>query len=173
MIAGLDRPDSGTVRVNGKHYPGAAAPMGELGILLDARSVHPGLSARGNLLALARTAGIGRRRVDEVIELAGLGEVAGTRAGGFSLGMGQRLGGVRAEPVNGLDPDGVRWIRLLLKSLAAEGRTVLVSSHLMSEMAQTATQLVVLGRGKLITEASVEDFTGHATGTGVLVRTPE
>ena len=136
MIAGLDRPDSGTVRVNGKHYPHAAAPMAELGILLDARSVHPGLSARNNLLALARTAGIGRRRVDEVIELAGLGEVAGTRAGGFSLGMGQRLGVAAAllgqpqtvvldEPVNGLDPDGVRWIRLLLKSLAAEGRTVL------------------------------------------------
>jgi ABC-2 type transport system ATP-binding protein len=157
--------------------------MAELGILLDARSVHPGLSARANLLALARTAGIGRRRVDEVIELAGLGEVAGTRAGGFSLGMGQRLGVAAAllgrpqtvvldEPVNGLDPDGVRWIRLLLKSLAAEGRTVLVSSHLMSEMAQTATRLVVLGRGRLITETSVEDFTGRAAA-GVLVRTPE
>ena len=122
MIAGLDRPTTGTVRVNGKHYPGAAAPMSELGILLDARSVHPGLSARNNLLALARTAGIGRRRVDEVIELAGLAEVAGSRAGGFSLGMGQRLGVAAAllgqpqtvvldEPVNGLDPDGVRWIR--------------------------------------------------------------
>jgi ABC-2 type transport system ATP-binding protein len=185
LIAGLDRPTSGTVRVNGKFYPGAAAPMAELGILLDARSVHPGLSARNNLLALARTAGIGRRRVDEVIELAGLAEVAGTRAGGFSLGMGQRLGVAAAllgqprtvvldEPVNGLDPDGVRWIRLLLKSLADEGRTVFVSSHLMSEMAQTATRLVVLGRGKLITEASVEDFTNHAAaGGGVLVRTPE
>jgi ABC-2 type transport system ATP-binding protein len=185
LIAGLDRPTSGTVRVNGKHYPHAAAPMAELGILLDARSVHPGLSARNNLLALARTAGIGRRRVDEVIELAGLAEVAGSRAGGFSLGMGQRLGVAAAllgqprtvvldEPVNGLDPDGVRWIRLLLKSLADEGRTVFVSSHLMSEMAQTATRLVVLGRGKLITEASVEDFTNHATaGGGVLVRTPE
>lgn len=183
VIAGLDRPTSGTVRVNGKHYPEAAAPMSELGILLDARSVHPGLSARNNLLALARTAGIGRRRVDEVIELAGLGEVAGTRAGGFSLGMGQRLGVAAAllgqpqtvvldEPVNGLDPDGVRWIRLLLKSLAAEGRTVFVSSHLMSEMAQTATRLVVLGRGRLISETSVEDFTDHAAG-GVLVRTPE
>jgi ABC-2 type transport system ATP-binding protein len=183
VIAGLDRPTSGTVRVNGKHFAGAAAPMSELGILLDARSVHPGLSARSNLLALARTAGIGRRRVDEVIELAGLGEVAGTRAGGFSLGMGQRLGVAAAllgqpqtvvldEPVNGLDPDGVRWIRLLLKSLAAEGRTVFVSSHLMSEMAQTATRLVVLGRGKLISETSVEDFTGHAAA-GVLVRTPE
>ena len=185
LIAGLDRPTSGTVRVNGKHYPRAAAPMAELGILLDARSVHPGLSARNNLLALARTAGIGRRRVDEVIELAGLAEVAGSRAGGFSLGMGQRLGVAAAllgqprtvvldEPVNGLDPDGVRWIRLLLKSLADEGRTVFVSSHLMSEMAQTATRLVVLGRGKLITEASVEDFTSHAAaGGGVLVRTPE
>jgi ABC-2 type transport system ATP-binding protein len=185
LIAGLDRPTSGTVRVNGKHYPDAAAPMSELGILLDARSVHPGLSARNNLLALARTAGIGRRRVDDVIELAGLAEVAGTRAGGFSLGMGQRLGVAAAllgqprtvvldEPVNGLDPDGVRWIRLLLKSLADEGRTVFVSSHLMSEMAQTATRLVVLGRGKLISEASVEDFTSHAAASGgVLVRTPE
>ncbi len=121
LIAGLDRPTSGTVRVNGKHYPDAAAPMSELGILLDARSVHPGLSARNNLLALARTAGIGRRRVDEVIELAGLGEVAGTRAGGFSLGMGQRLGVAAAllgqpqtvvldEPVNGLDPDERRGL---------------------------------------------------------------
>jgi ABC-2 type transport system ATP-binding protein len=184
VIAGLDRPTSGTVRVNGKHYPHAAGPMSELGILLDARSVHPGLSARNNLLALARTAGIGRRRVDEVIELAGLAEVAGTRAGGFSLGMGQRLGVAAAllgrpqtvvldEPVNGLDPDGVRWIRLLLKSLAAEGRTVFVSSHLMSEMAQTATRLVVLGRGQLISESSVEDFTGRATAGGILVRTPE
>jgi ABC-2 type transport system ATP-binding protein len=183
VIAGLDRPTSGTVRVYGKHFPDAAAPMSELGILLDARSVHPGLSARNNLLALARTAGIGRRRVDEVIELAGLGEVAGTRAGGFSLGMGQRLGVAAAllgqpqtvvldEPVNGLDPDGVRWIRLLLKSLAAEGRTVFVSSHLMSEMAQTATRLVVLGRGRLISETSVEDFVDHAAA-GVLVRTPD
>jgi ABC-2 type transport system ATP-binding protein len=183
VIAGLDRPTSGTVRVNGQHYPHASAPMAELGILLDARSVHPGLSARSNLLALARTAGLGRRRVDEVIELAGLGEVAGSRAGGFSLGMGQRLGVAAAllgqpqtvvldEPVNGLDPDGVRWIRVLLKSLAAEGRTVFVSSHLMSEMAQTATRLVVLGRGQLISETSVADFTDRAAA-GVLVRTPE
>ncbi len=183
LIAGLDRPTTGTVRVNGRHYPQAAAPMSELGILLDARSVHPGLSARSNLLALARTAGIGRRRVDEVIELAGLGDVSSRRAGGFSLGMGQRLGVAAAllgqpqtvvldEPVNGLDPDGVRWIRLLLKSLAAEGRTVFVSSHLMSEMAQTATRLVVLGRGQLISDTSVEDFTSRAA-VGVLVRTPE
>jgi ABC-2 type transport system ATP-binding protein len=184
VIAGLDRPTSGTVRVNGKHYPDSAAPMSELGILLDARSVHPGLSARNNLLALARTAGIGRRRVDEVIELAGLAEVASARAGGFSLGMGQRLGVAAAllgqpqtvvldEPVNGLDPDGVRWIRLLLRSLAEEGRTVFVSSHLMSEMAQTATRLVVLGRGKLVAETSVDDFIGRAAPGGVLVRTPE
>ena len=184
VIAGLDRPTSGTVRVNGKRYPGCAAPMSELGILLDAKSVHPGLSARNNLLALARTAGIGRRRVDEVIELAGLAEVAGARAGGFSLGMGQRLGVAAAllgqpqtvvldEPVNGLDPDGVRWIRLLLRSLADEGRTVFLSSHLMSEMAQTATRLVILGRGKLVAETSVEDFVGHAAVGDVLVRTPE
>jgi ABC-2 type transport system ATP-binding protein len=184
VIAGLDRPTSGTVRVNGKHYPRCAAPMSELGILLDARSIHPGLSARNNLLALARTAGIGRRRVDEVIELAGLADAAGGRAGGFSLGMGQRLGVAAAllgqpqtvvldEPVNGLDPDGVRWIRLLLRSLAEEGRTVFVSSHLMSEMAQTATRLVIVGRGKLIAETSVEDFIGHAATGEVLVRTPE
>jgi ABC-2 type transport system ATP-binding protein len=184
VIAGLDRPTAGTVRVNGKRYPGCAAPMSELGILLDAKSVHPGLSARNNLLALARTAGIGRRRVDEVIELAGLAEVAGSRAGGFSLGMGQRLGVAAAllgqprtvvldEPVNGLDPDGVRWIRLLLRSLAEEGRTVFLSSHLMSEMAQTATRLVILGRGKLVAETSVEDFVGHAAAGDVLVRTPE
>jgi ABC-2 type transport system ATP-binding protein len=184
VIAGLDRPTSGTVRVNGKQYPRCAAPMSELGILLDARSVHPGLSARNNLLALARTSGISRRRVDEVIELAGLAEVAGTRAGGFSLGMGQRLGVAAAllgrpqtvvldEPVNGLDPDGVRWIRLLLRSLADEGRTVLVSSHLMSEMAQTASRLVVIGRGKLIAETSVDDFIGHAANGDVQVRTPE
>jgi ABC-2 type transport system ATP-binding protein len=184
MIAGLDRPTSGTVRVNGKHYPHCTAPMSELGILLDARSVHPGLSARNNLLALARTAGLGRRRVDEVIELVGLADVAGTRAGGFSLGMGQRLGVAAAllgrpqtvvldEPVNGLDPDGVLWIRQLLKSLAGEGRTVFVSSHLMSEMAQTATRLVIVGRGKLIAETSVEDFIDHAAAGDVLVRTPE
>jgi ABC-2 type transport system ATP-binding protein len=184
VIAGLDRPTSGTVRVNGKRYPGCPAPMSELGILLDAKSVHPGLSARNNLLALARTAGISRRRVDEVIELAGLTEVAGARAGGFSLGMGQRLGVAAAllgqprtvvldEPVNGLDPDGVRWIRLLLRSLAEEGRTVFLSSHLMSEMAQTATRLVILGRGKLVAETSVEDFVGHAAAGDVLVRTPE
>jgi ABC-2 type transport system ATP-binding protein len=184
VIAGLDRPTSGTVRVNGKQYRRSAAPMSELGILLDARSVHPGLSARSNLLALARTSGIGRRRVDEVIELAGLAEVARARAGGFSLGMGQRLGVAAAllgrpqtvvldEPVNGLDPDGVRWIRLLLRSLAEEGRTVLVSSHLMSEMAQTATRLVVIGRGQLIAETSVEDFIGHAATGDVQVRTPE
>jgi ABC-2 type transport system ATP-binding protein len=171
MIAGLDRPTSGTVRVNGTHYPQAAAPMSELGILLDARSVHPGMSARNNLLALARTAGIGRRRVDEVIDLAGLGEVAGTRAGGFSLGMGQRLGVAAAllgqpqtvvldEPVNGLDPDGVRWIRLLLKSLAAEGRTVFVSSHLLDEIEKTCHAAAVIDRGRLIAQGPISELIG-------------
>jgi ABC-2 type transport system ATP-binding protein len=184
VIAGLDRPDSGTVRVNGKHYPGAAAPMSELGILLDARSVHPGLSARNNLLALARTAGIGRRRVDEVIELAGLGEVTATRAGGFSLGMGQRLGIAAAllgdprvlmfdEPINGLDPEGVVWIRNLLRSLAAEGRTVFLSSHLMSEMSITADRLIIIGRGRLIAQTTVEDFLSGASGNFVRVRSPQ
>src|ERR1700722_14643607 len=178
MIAGLDRPTSGTVRVNGKNYPGAAAPMAELGILLDARSGQPGLSARKNLLALARTAGVRRPPG------GGGAGVAGPRAGGFPRGMGRRRGVAAAllgrpqtvvldEPVNGLDPDGVRWIRLLLRSLADEGRTVLVSSHLMRAMAQTAGGLVVIGRGKLIAETSVQDFVGHAATGDVRVRTPE
>ena len=157
--------------------------MSELGILLDAKC-PPWVVGPQRSLALARTASIGQRRVDEVIELAGLAEVAGARAGGFSLGMGQRLGVAAAllgqprtvvldEPVNGLDPDGVRWIRLLLRSLAEEGRTVFLSSHLMSEMAQTATRLVILGRGELVAETSIEDFVGHAADGDVLVRTPE
>ena len=158
MILGLDAPTAGTVRVNGKAYREHAAPLHEVGALLEARSVHTGRSAFNHLLALAQTAGIPRRRVDDVVELVGLGEVARKRAGGFSLGMGQRLGIASAllgdphtlildEPVNGLDPDGIRWIRNLLKSLAAEGRAVFVSSHLMSEMAQTAEHLIVVGRG--------------------------
>ena len=158
--------------------------MAELGILLDARSVHPGLSARNNLLALARTAGIGRRRVDEVIELAGLGEVAGTRAGGFSLGMGQRLGVAAAllgqpqtvvldEPVNGLDPDGVRWIRLLLKSLAAEGPD---GFRVLAPDERDGADRDPAGRPgprQAHHRGSVDDFVGHATRGGVLVRTPE
>jgi ABC-2 type transport system ATP-binding protein len=184
MIAGLDRPTSGTVRVNGQHYPDSVTPMAELGILLEARAVHTGRSARNHLLALGQTAGIGRRRVDEVIDLVGLGTAAGKRVGGFSLGMGQRLGIAAAllarprtvvldEPVNGLDPEGVRWVRTLLRQLADEGRTVFVSSHLMSEMAQTATRLVVLGKGRLIADSTVEQFVAQTTASSVTVRTPQ
>ena len=184
MIAGLDDPTSGRVRVNGKQYRDAQAPMVELGILLEAKSVHTGRSARNHLLALAQTNGIGARRVDEVIDMVGLGEVAGKRVGGFSLGMGQRLGVASAllgdphtvvldEPVNGLDPEGVLWIRHLLRSLADEGRTVFVSSHLMSEMAQTATRLVVVGRGRLIADTTIDEFVAMAQGNTVVVRTPD
>jgi ABC-2 type transport system ATP-binding protein len=184
MIAGLDEPTAGRVRVNGKNYRAAPAPMAELGILLEARAVHTGRSARNHLLALAQTNGVSRRRVDEVIGMVGLEDVAGKRAGGFSLGMGQRLGIASAllgdpavlvldEPVNGLDPEGVLWIRNLLKGLAAEGRTVFVSSHLMSEMALTATRLVVIGRGQLIADTTVEEFTARAGGRAVTVRTPQ
>jgi ABC-2 type transport system ATP-binding protein len=184
LIAGLDEPSGGSVRVNGAVYRSAVAPMAELGLLLEARAMHTGRSARNHLLALAQTNGISRRRVDEVIDLVGLREVAGKRVGGFSLGMGQRLGVASAllgdprvvvldEPVNGLDPEGVLWIRNLLKALAADGRTVFVSSHLMSEMAQTATRLIVVGRGRLIADTTVEEFVARASGSSVIVRTPE
>jgi ABC-2 type transport system ATP-binding protein len=184
LIAGLDEPSGGSVRVNGRAYRSAAAPMAELGVLLEAKAVHTGRSARNHLLALAQTNGISRRRVDEVIDMVGLREVAGQRAGGFSLGMGQRLGVAAAllgdpkvlildEPVNGLDPEGVLWVRNLLKALAADGRTVFVSSHLMSEMAQTATRLIVVGRGRLIADTTVEEFVARASGSAVVVRTPE
>lgn len=184
MIAGLDEPTQGRVRVNGRSYRSTAAPIAELGVLLEAKAIHTGRSARNHLLALAQTNGVGRRRVDEVIDMAGLGDVANKRVGGFSLGMGQRLGVASAmlgdpevlvldEPVNGLDPEGVLWIRNLLKGLAAEGRTVFVSSHLMSEMAQTATRLVVVGRGRLIADTTVEDFVARAAGNSITVRTPE
>ena len=184
MIAGLDEPTAGRVRVNGRDYRTAPAPMAELGILLEAKAVHTGRSARNHLLALAQTNGVSRRRVDELIDMAGLSEVAGKRVGGFSLGMGQRLGIASAllgdprvvvldEPVNGLDPEGVLWIRNLLKGLAAEGRTVFVSSHLMSEMALTATRLVVMGRGRLIADTTVEEFVNRAGGGAVTVRTPQ
>src|ERR1700693_426837 len=183
MIAGLDEPTAGRVRVSGQDYRAASAPMAELGILLEARAMHTGRSARNHLLALAQTNGVSPRRVDELIDIVGLREVAGKRVGGFSLGMGQRLGVAsallgdpkvvfREEPVNGLDPEGVLWVRNLLKGLAAEGRTVFVSSHLMSEMAQTATQLIVVGRGRLIADTTVEEFVGRA-GHSVMVRTPE
>ena len=184
MIAGLDQPTTGSVRVNGGDYRAAVAPMTELGILLEAKAIHTGRSARNHLLALAQTNGISRARVDEVIDMVGLREVAAKRVGGFSLGMGQRLGVASAmlgdpkvvvldEPINGLDPEGVLWIRNLLKSLADEGRTVFVSSHLMSEMAQTATRLVVVGRGRLIADTSVEEFVARASGNSVTVRSPE
>ncbi len=184
MIAGLDKPTAGTIRVNGGDYRAAKAPMAELGILLEAKAVHTGRSARNHLIAVARTNGIGRARVDEVIDIVGLTGVAGNRVGGFSLGMGQRLGVASAllgdpkvvvldEPVNGLDPEGVLWIRTMLKSFAAEGRTVFVSSHLMSEMALTATRLVVIGRGRLIADTSVEEFVARSSHNIVTVRTPE
>ncbi|MDQ2811244.1 MAG: ATP-binding cassette domain-containing protein [Actinomycetota bacterium] len=184
LIAGLDEPSGGSVRVSGRAYRSAVAPMAELGVLLEAKAVHTGRSARNHLLALAQTNGISRRRVDEVIDMVGLRGVAGKRVGGFSLGMGQRLGVASAmlgdpkvvvldEPVNGLDPEGVLWIRNLLTALAAEGRTVFVSSHLMSEMAQTATRLIVVGRGRLIADTTVEEFVARAAGSSVTVRSPE
>jgi ABC-2 type transport system ATP-binding protein len=184
LVLGLDAPTAGTVTVNGKRYREHGAPLHEVGAVLEARSVHPGRSAYNHLLALAQTHGIPRRRVDELIELVGLEEVARKRAGSFSLGMGQRLGLAAAllgdpstllldEPVNGLDPEGIHWIRNLLKSLAAEGRTVFVSSHLMSEMSLTAERLIVIGRGRLIADTTVEDFVRRASGTRVLVRSPQ
>ncbi|MCW2603799.1 MAG: transporter related [Pseudonocardiales bacterium] len=184
MIAGLDRPSSGSIKVNGRDYRSSSSPMSELGVLLEARAVHTGRTARNHLLALAHTNGIARRRVDEVIELVGLHTVAGKRVGGFSLGMGQRLGVATAllgdpetvvldEPVNGLDPEGVLWMRTMLVDLAEQGHTVFVSSHLMSEMAQTAARLVVIGRGRLIADTTVEEFVARASTNTVIVRTPE
>jgi ABC-2 type transport system ATP-binding protein len=184
LILGLDAPSGGDVMVNGKHYRDHAAPLHEVGALLEARSVHTGRSAYNHLLALAQTHGIGKRRVDDLIDLVGLHDVARKRAGQFSLGMGQRLGIATAllgdpatllldEPVNGLDPEGIQWIRNLLRSLAAEGRTIFVSSHLMSEMALTADHLIVIGRGRLIADASVDEVVRRASGGAVRVRTPD
>jgi ABC-2 type transport system ATP-binding protein len=184
LILGLDAATSGDVTVNGKHYRDHTAPLVEVGALLEARSVHTGRSAFNHLLALAQTHGIPRSRVDELIDLVGLREVAKKRAGQFSLGMGQRLGIAAAllgdprtvmldEPVNGLDPEGIHWIRNLLKGLAAEGRTVFVSSHLMSEMALTADHLIVVGRGRLIADTPTQEFLEQASGNVVLVRTPQ
>jgi ABC-2 type transport system ATP-binding protein len=184
MLLGLDRPSAGSSTINGRRYEMLRAPLCEVGALLEAKAVHTGRSARNHLLALAATHGIGRRRVDDVLGLVGLTQVGGKRAGGFSLGMGQRLGIASAllgdphtlildEPVNGLDPEGILWIRTLLRSLAAEGRTVFVSSHLMSEMAVTATHLIVLGQGRLIADTSVAELTAAAGGAVVRVRTDE
>ena len=184
LILGLDAPTAGDVTVNGKHYRDHVAPLHEVGALLEARSVHTGRSAYNHLLALARTHGIPRRRVDELIDLVGLREVARKRAGKFSLGMGQRLGIAAAllgdpstvmldEPVNGLDPEGIHWMRSLLKGLAAEGRTVFVSSHLMSEMSLTADHLIVIGRGRKIADTSTSEFLNAASGNVVRVRSPQ
>ncbi|MBL7496223.1 ABC transporter ATP-binding protein [Frankia sp. CNm7] len=183
MILGLDRPTSGTVLVDGRHYRDLPAPARHVGALLESRAIHPGRTAENHLLTLARTHGISRRRVDQVIDLVGLRGVARKRARGFSLGMNQRLGIASAllgdpstlvldEPVNGLDPEGIRWIRDLLRGLAAEGRSIMVSSHLMSEMALTATELIVIGRGRLIAQTSVDEFVRAASGTHVRVRAP-
>ena len=184
LILGLDAPTSGTVTVNGKPYAEHRAPLREVGALLEARAVHTGRSAYNHLLAQALTTGIPRSRVEEVIDLVGLRGVARKRAGGFSLGMGQRLGVAAAllgdpatlvldEPVNGLDPEGILWIRNLLRGLAAEGRTVFVSSHLMSEMALTAEHLIVIGRGRLIADTSVSEFIEQASRKAVRVRTEQ
>jgi ABC-2 type transport system ATP-binding protein len=184
LILGLDAPSEGEVKVNGKRYAEFPAPLHEVGALLEARSVHPGRSAYNHLLAQAQTHGIPRRRVDELIELVGLQSVADKRAGQFSLGMGQRLGIASAllgdpevvmldEPVNGLDPDGIRWIRDLMKTLAAEGRTVFLSSHLMSEMEATADHLVVITRGRLITDVSLDEFISRHSKHIVVVRSPK
>jgi len=184
LILGLDAPTRGDVIVNGRHYRDHAAPLHEVGTLLEARSVHTGRSAYHHLLGLAQTHGIPKHRVSDVIALVGLHEVARKRSGQFSLGMGQRLGIAQAllgdpktvmldEPVNGLDPEGIHWVRNLLKGLAAEGRTVFVSSHLMSEMALTADHLIVIGRGKLIADTSVDDFVARASQKVVIVRSPE
>ena len=183
LMVGLDRPTAGTVTVNGTRYASIAAPLNEVGVLLDAKGVHPGRSALSHLRALAATHGIPNRRVDEVLELAGLTSVAAKRVGGFSLGMGQRLGIAAAllgdpqvlildEPVNGLDPDGVLWVRKLLRALAEEGRTVLLSSHLMSEMAQTADHVIVLGRGRVVADAPIAEFVQGGGQARVRVRSP-
>lgn len=182
MIVGLDAPTSGSVTVNGQRYARHQAPLQEVGALLEAKSIHPGRSAYNHLRALSLTHGIPRRRVDEVVELAGLGSVAKKRAGAFSLGMGQRLGIAAAllgdpqtvmldEPVNGLDPEGVLWIRNLLTTLAAEGRTVFVSSHLMSEVALVADHLIIVGRGRLLADTTVRNLVREAGGDGVKVAT--
>ena len=183
MIVGLDRPTAGAVTVNGRNYAGLRSPLTEVGVLLDAKAVHTGRSARNHLRAMAATHGIPRTRVDDVIEVTGLTSVSNKRAGGFSLGMGQRLGMAAAllgdphtlildEPVNGLDPEGVMWVRRFVTHAASEGRTVLLSSHLMSEMAMTADHIIVLGRGRVLADAPVDDLVRQWTRAVVKVRSP-
>jgi ABC-2 type transport system ATP-binding protein len=181
MMLGLDRPSAGTVTVGGRRYAELPVPMRTVGALLDARAVHPGRSARDHLLSLAQSNGIHSGRVDEVLDVVGLAAVARRRAGTFSLGMSQRLGVAAAllgdppvlmfdEPVNGLDPEGIRWIRELMRDRAAEGRTVLVSSHLMSEMALTADHLIVIGRGRLIAAAPLDELLRTTAAKALVVR---
>jgi ABC-2 type transport system ATP-binding protein len=184
LITGLDRPDGGSATIGGLTYGQLSKPLTRVGALLEARSLHPGRSARNHLLFLAQTQGVPASRADEVLDLVGLREVANKRAGGFSLGMTQRLGIAAAmlgnppvlmldEPVNGLDPEGIRWVRTFMRQLASEGRTIFVSSHLMSEMAVTADHLVVIGRGRLIANRSTEDFIQQSSERSVFVRTPD
>jgi ABC-2 type transport system ATP-binding protein len=184
LILGLDYPSAGTVAIHGKNYANLAYPMREVGALIDAKAVHGGRSAYNHLLCLAQTNNLPKRRVGEVLELVGLTEVARKRTKGFSLGMSQRLGiagtllGDPAllmfdEPVNGLDPEGILWIRNLMKALAAEGRTVFVSSHLMSEMEHTADHLIVIGRGQLLADCTMEEFIARSSGQTVRVATPQ
>ncbi|GAA5201886.1 hypothetical protein GCM10023322_82710 [Rugosimonospora acidiphila] len=184
MILGLDTPTGGRVTIDGKPFRQLDNPMREVGALLDAKAIHGGRSAHHHLLCLAQTNNLPKRRVDEVLDLVGLAEVARKRAKGFSLGMGQRLGIAAAllgdpkilmfdEPVNGLDPEGILWIRNLMKSLAAEGRTVFVSSHLMSEMENTADHLLVIGRGRMIADCTVQEFIDQNSELAVRVRTPD
>jgi len=183
MILGLDRPDKGGATIDGKPYGSLKWPLREVGALLEAKAMHPGRSARNHLLALAASNKIAKSRVDEVIEFVGLTTVSGRRAGGYSLGMGQRLGIAAAllgdpgvllfdEPVNGLDPEGIQWVRELLRSLSRQGRTVFVSSHLMSEMALTADHVIVIGRGKLLVDDDMSTMIDRA-GTSVIVRSPD
>ncbi len=184
MIVGLDHPTAGSVTVNGKPYAAHSAPLREVGVLLDAKAVHTGRSAYNHLRAMAATHGIPKRRVREVIELTGLEQVASKRVGGFSLGMGQRLGIAAAllgdpktlildEPVNGLDPEGVKWVRTMVRYLASQGRTVFISSHLMSEMSQTADHLLVIGRGRIIASGPIDEVIGSARQATVRVVTPD
>jgi ABC-2 type transport system ATP-binding protein len=184
LILGLDRPDSGAATINGRLLEDHEEPLRQVGALLEARAIHPGRTARNHLRAIAATAGISDRRVGEVIELAGIAGVADRRVGGFSLGMGQRLGVATAllgdpatlildEPANGLDPDGIRWIRALLRGLADEGRTVFLSSHLMSEMAVTADHIIVIGRGRLLRDMPMRELIAETIQTTVRVRTTD
>ncbi|MDQ3402113.1 MAG: ABC transporter ATP-binding protein [Actinomycetota bacterium] len=184
MVLGLDSPTGGSALIDGKRYQDLHHPLRTVGALLDAKWVHPNRSARAHLSWMAKSNKISAKRVDEVLELVGLGSVAAKRAGSFSLGMSQRLGIAAAllgdpqvllfdEPVNGLDPEGILWIRKFMHRLADEGRTVFISSHLLSEMALTAQELVVIGRGKLISQSSTEDFVAQATENSVRVRSPQ